>query len=305
MNYSYYAFGLRIQSEMQIPEFLPQDSMLPAQVYVKCGKVPDSLAAPSKEGVTLQVAPNEFLLKLEGIANYYVYDGQNIVIQPGSGGSEDDIRVFLLGSAFGALLHQRKIFILHASAIKYGNEAVLFIGESGAGKSSTANAFRLRGHAILTDDVCPIAFDENHRAVAVPSYPQTRMWEDTLQHLNVEYEHLRRVRLKINKRVLALNDLFCDSPLPIRAIYILNTHLEDRCIISSLKGPEKFQALANYTYRNHMIDALGVQKSHFQFGMRLAQQIPIKVILRPDREWRLSEVVHLVAEDLLKLAKVD
>ena len=64
-----------------------------------------------------------------------------------------DIRVFLLGSCLGALLHQRGVLALHASAIETDQGAVLFMGDSGMGKSTTLQAFIKRGYKMLADDI--------------------------------------------------------------------------------------------------------------------------------------------------------
>ena len=54
----------------------------------------------------------EFLLKLDDIARFLVQHGEEILIQPAAESDEDGIRLFLLGSALGALLHQRGRLIL-------------------------------------------------------------------------------------------------------------------------------------------------------------------------------------------------
>ena len=55
---------------------------------------------------------------------------------PGRDLYESDVRVFLLGSCIGALLHQRGILVLHAGAIHTDKGAVLFTGPWGIGKST-------------------------------------------------------------------------------------------------------------------------------------------------------------------------
>ena len=97
-------------------------------------------------------------------------DGNQIVIDAAPDATDRNVRLFLLGSALGALLHQRGLLPLHANAIDLGGGAVAFSGHSGAGKSTIAAWFHDRGHRILADDVCVVGFDQSGRALvhAVP-----------------------------------------------------------------------------------------------------------------------------------------
>lgn len=67
----------------------------------------------------------------------------------------------------GFCLYQNKFFVLHASAIKYKNEAILFIGMSGAGKSSLSASMCKKGIQFITEDVACIEKDKNNFFVRV------------------------------------------------------------------------------------------------------------------------------------------
>jgi len=128
MPYQYYTFGLYIQSDLELPELLVAEFLSLPDVIIMQGKTPINLPNCQKKGVTYEVAINEFLLKLKDIASFYVKNGNTIIIEPESKANMNDIRLFLLGSCLGAILHQRKILAMHASAIVYNKRAVLFTG---------------------------------------------------------------------------------------------------------------------------------------------------------------------------------
>ncbi len=52
------------------------------------------------------------------------------------------------GPGHGLLLHLRGMLVLHASAIGVGDQAVVFMGDKGAGKSTTAAAMIAAGHPL-------------------------------------------------------------------------------------------------------------------------------------------------------------
>ena len=300
MNQYYQAFGLQIASCISLPELTPSNISAGSEdVSIQFGDTPDQLTEIKTQGVTYQASPNQFLLKLENIASYWVREGKEIIITPNPKATEEDLRLFLLGSALGAILHQRNTLILHASAVVIDQEAVLFTGISGVGKSTTANTFRLAGHQLITDDVCPIHFDpESKRAMAIPGYPQSKLWEDSLTNLNVDFTDLKRIRNKINKRAVPLGDAFHAQPAPIKAIYFLNTHNQEEVLLEPIKAAQKFNIIKKMTYRTQFLKGLGVQKSHFQQGMQLAQKVPVKRITRPTTRFCAHEIIELVKKDL-------
>jgi hypothetical protein len=92
-----------------------------------------------------------------------------------------NVSVWLFGPALILLLARRRIFCLHASAIRVGNGAVLVLGESGAGKSTMARA---AGGARLCDDISPIHVEQvnqpatratTHSGYLLPQFPQLKL----------------------------------------------------------------------------------------------------------------------------------
>src|SRR5262249_20309363 len=95
----------------------------------------------------------EVLLDFPDAGRFLVRNGNEILIEPASS-SDSEIGVYLLGTAFGVLCHQRGIPPLHASAIDVADGCVAFVGETGAGKSTLVAALAARGHEVIADDVC-------------------------------------------------------------------------------------------------------------------------------------------------------
>ena len=173
----YEAYGLHVRSPVPLP-FARGREDLPAaaepDVVVRLGAAPTALAgtadgrrAPGGHA-EWEAAPGAFLISLYGVARYLVTGGREILVEP-CGGSGREIGARLAGTVWAALLLQRGIVPFHASAVEFEAGAVLFLGDSGAGKSSLLGALLKRGHAMLADDVAgvvPASFLREGRAPA-------------------------------------------------------------------------------------------------------------------------------------------
>ncbi len=77
-------------------------------VKIMFGMVPEELTNPKKTGVLYQTKQNDFIYSLQNVSRYRVQNGDTITIQPNQKATQDEIRLFLMGSTIG-LLHQRGV----------------------------------------------------------------------------------------------------------------------------------------------------------------------------------------------------
>ena len=127
---------------------------------------------------------------------------------------------------FRSLLRRRGITCLHASCVVVGETALALVGQSGAGKSTTAAALSARGYSVISDDVLPLKEVED-RFYAIPGYPRLRLWPTSVEALYGHREAQPQLAPNFDKRYLALSpDNFSFDPLPLKAIYFLNWNSE-------------------------------------------------------------------------------
>jgi len=219
--YFYKAYQLNIHSDLPIPEFPPGDEGSVADVTIRHGEVPNDLEHVASKGVVYQATENQFLLKMDDIARYLVQNGNEIVIEPVEGSLDSDVRVFMLGSCMGALLHQRSMLVIHAGAIKTEKGAVLFTGPSGIGKSTTVGEFLRRGYKMMVDDVCGVVLNEDQKPIVLPGYPRTRLWTDSARMLNQDVVGLERTRPDMEKYERQIPGQYWDQSVPLHRIYLL------------------------------------------------------------------------------------
>jgi hypothetical protein len=295
--YRYKAFGLNIGSEFLLPELVV--SKIREDVTIRAGKVPEKLENPKSEGVCYQAAPGIFLLKIKNVARYLVTNGSQIIIDPYPGAAEEDIRLFLLGSSFGALLHQRGYLPFHGSVINIKGKAIIFSGVSGSGKSTLAGAFQKRGYHVLSDDVANISLDANHLPVVHPSYPQIKLWKDSLLKLGKEPELNKKLREKLEKYGVNLQQSYFNKSLPLAAIYIIIAQNSGNFEIDTITGIEKFNALRKNTYRYTYLAGLDLSEQHFNTCTKIAPAIKVKRIIRNTSSFSLDNFTEIVEKDIL------
>lgn len=294
MSFSYTAFGLGISSEIELVELL--ESSAPPDVTIAYGEVPEDLPEPTGQGVFYQVLPDRFLLKVPDAARYLVTDGNSIVIQREPYTSDAQVRLFLLGSAFGALLHQRGALPIHGSAIATPRGAVIFSGPSGRGKSTLAWEFHRRGYRHLSDDVSTVNFIDG-KPFVYPAYPQMSLWADVLEKQGRTREGLRALHPELQKYALPTREAFDPTPVPLFAVYVLQTTNQDEFELTPLKGLDKLQILAANTYRPRFITAMGKRVEHFKAATTAGQTLITRRITRPVHPFRLAELADLVEKD--------
>ena len=269
----YFVFGLRVRSSIELPELIEAGGEGEPDVVIECEPVAE---LANGDDPTL-------VLSIPDVGSYRVENGRRIVIDALSGVPEANVRLFLLGSVFGALMHQRGLLPLHANAIAIDGKAVAFMGASGEGKSMLAAWFHDRGYPVVADDVCVVRLDEDGRAIAAPGVQRLRLWKEALQAMGRDssvYARSFAGRDEIEKYDLPFEpDQRVADPYELAAIYVLGT--ADSFSIKLLSGLEATEAVFSHTYRGHYVSDAGVQKQHWQSAVELVRRTPVFRVRRP------------------------
>ena len=289
-KFTYTAFGLTINSEFEIPELI-ETTGTPI-VTIKLGNVPEKLEQITKKGVKYQATKDQFLLEVDRIAKFYVQDGRQITVDLLKEKADREVRLFLLGSAFGALFIQRGLLPIHGSAIKFGDSVSVFSGLSGVGKSSLAATFVKKGFQFLADDISVV----NDELNVMPGFPNMKIWDDVLKKLHLKTDSLSEVRPDIKKYDLRSDQQFCNEALKLTKVFILNTKNSHGFEYEELSGLAKFNAIKNNTYRYRFVGGLEKQPDHFRILNKLLPNIKVYRISRPQSPILLNELADYLME---------
>ena len=296
-RYTYTAYGLHVESSFPLPELRPATHGKP-DVTICYGEVPASLPQPSANGTAWQSAPGQLLLSVNDVARYLVVDNREIRVHPLPGTREVDVRIFLLGSVLGALLHARQMLVLHASVIETTRGAVLFMGRSGTGKSTLLGAFLQRGYAMLADDKAGIILNEDGAPQVMPGFPLIRLTEDAVKELQYPVHGCQRQQ-GLEKYVMPVAQ-FYPKQLPLRAAYSLNVHNRMDIRLEQLQTLDQFQALNRHTYRRRFLHKAEQRQAHFHILAAVSNHARVVRVLRPDYPCLIDELRARIEEDLVR-----
>lgn len=280
----YLAFGLRIRSEIELPELAPalDDAAKLPLVTVTRGHIPTEIPNTTALGAHSLIGDQDYVLNITSVGRFHAKSGEQIIIDALPDASERNIRIFLLGSMMGALCHQRGLLPLHASAIEYEGGAIAFVGDSGAGKSTLSAYLHDKGYPLLCDDVCVVSRDANAGApMAWPGVRRIKLWQDALSALRGEGTNLERVFDGMDKYHVPVTSVAEHKPLPLKRIYLLENATEEKAhSITRLTGVSALNAVLTQTYRRFIGDLMGNREQHFKMGAELLRSVRIYTLRR-------------------------
>ena len=305
-GHRYRAFGLMIESVEPISSLEPSAFAFagPADVEIVEGAVRIPENAHIIDGVEASVEGDSYYLSIPECALFQLVGGRTIVVQMDSRSTRDEAHLYLLGSVFGALMHQRGILPFHCNAVEIEGSAFLFCGDSGAGKSTLAAYFVERGFRLLSDDLCALRFDGDGRLRVSGGVKRLRLWQDTLEHFGRSSAELTLVPGYDQKFELPLRKRNSAEPLPVVAMYHLRQADSGGAAgIFPLQGLDAANSVTANIYRRRHADLIGAAPFYLSTAARIVAQIPIFAV---NRNWGLAhfgQEARAVEEQMRKVVE--
>jgi hypothetical protein len=207
------------------------------------------------------------LLYAPGVGRCRISYGSTVEFCEEPGAAARDVEHFVNKNAVLALVHQRGELPLHGSSVvsPESGQAILFCGESGAGKSTMASHFQQRSWIFLADDMTRITRDGN-TPLAWPGRPTMRLLPDAWQKargLEMEPPDLDPHDGKVVMHVEV-----ADSPASVAAVILLGgqerqLRLERLCgaaavaaVTANVPGQGKFKAFGQIKRQMSVLEAL-------------------------------------------------
>jgi hypothetical protein len=300
MNY-YRAYGLNIRSEFHLPE-LPTGSN-GEDLCIRRGAVTlPAMQATSikRQGIEAQFGGTtmEAYLRWPRVGRFLAREGRELIVALGPRGVNRPrlVNLYILSEALGLILCQRGVFLLHASAVKLGEDAVIFAGLPGAGKSTMAAVLAQKGHTALGDDMIAVEFDGDERPMVLPGFPQLKIWPATVEGLGYAPSALLPLFTGSRKRVIHNGVNFPQAPLSLTHIFFLET--AETYNLRRMTEAEALLALVRFfPCPSDMLQGRFLQQ-HFQQCHQLLRRVATWKLESPKNFKVLSKMINMIEESI-------
>ena len=296
----YRTAGQTISSALELPEWA-SFAVAPTEISTDASiRFELNAPAPLPHNNEFRVAGARCDFVVSEVALYEISAGQTVVITPAPDAGEREIRLFLLGSAWGILNYQRGAFALHAGVVRARDAegevgCVAFCGVSGAGKSSSVAHLLAQGFELWSDDLTLCALDGAPRVW--PSTRRLKLWRESLDALgrtcdDLERDHFRQE--KFHWELETPDSLAHAAPLPLRAVYLLEWGQPECARLRGMEALSGFVAAA--TYRGGVLNDMGAASDYWRQCAQIVREVPVFRLRRP-RDWaRLPDALRPVLE---------
>ncbi|MGH7456282.1 MAG: hypothetical protein ACRENG_33330 [bacterium] len=299
--FHYRAYGLNITSEFHLPE-LPTGGN-GDDLCIRSGNVtlpPLQATSIKRQGIEAYFggATMEAYLRWPDVGRFLAREGRELIVAagPAGAGNKQLLNLYILSEALGMILCQRGVFLLHASAVKLGEQVILFAGLPGAGKSTLAAAFAQQGGVGLCDDMVAITFEARRQPVVWPGFPQIKIWPPTIEGLGYTASSLPPLFEGSRKRVISKADNFPQAPLPLTHIFFLET--AEAYNLRRMNDAEALFALVRFfPCPSDMLQGRFLRQ-HFQQCNQLLRSVEVWKLESPKNFKVLSKMIGMIEEQI-------
>ncbi len=282
----YTAYGLTIASAIPLPPLHPI-APAPVDLTIRRGHLPESPVPEEtklyRAGLNARFARTDaamLWLNWSPRLSFMAVNGNELVVDTTE--TDDDlIALFTLSEALGLILYQKGYFLLHGSAIQINHKGVVFLGEPGAGKSTTVAAFAQKGVGVLSDDMVCIRTDEAGTSVLIPAFPQLKIWQNSVDGLQLSTNGLTPVREGVNKFSWHESLTFDDAAVPLAQVFVLTPPDASAGSCSKLPASQvPVELLRYFPLPDALLSGDGLNE-YFEKSVAIARTTPLFRMSRP------------------------
>ncbi len=273
------AFGLTIQAPILVRGLIHIEPVAEPDITIIFNKIEEypllNITKVKRKGLTATFGmynndTSDSYMVWENQINFRLIEGKTMIVDTQET-DLDFLSLFIVSEPLGILLFQRGDILLHASAIKLPNgDGIVFMGEPGAGKSTTAAAFVKAGCNIISDDLVAIRIIDQ-KPYLIPSFPQIKLWKKSVEGLGYSYDEVERIVEGANKFAYYGEDNFDDTPVLLQKIFILGA--ENEGLISPIETP--IELLKHFALPEQLVERGLSLKQYFKKTSKIIGQIVI------------------------------
>ncbi len=304
---TYSLYGLRVRSNLSLPLPVIEADTVDLNIHFEDliplpdGEPPGAMTKvyrrQGKRWVLRFQNPNRHVLE-------FVYDpGGTIISLRRSYPEWRDSLLGLFSVGMAIVLHLRGMPVLHATSLVKNGMAYLFMGSSGAGKSSLAAALAVEGLPFHTDDVSALVWHATDPFVQA-GYPRLKITPKTADALGWPESSLLPVYVTEPEcpekwvDALRLPGGFHYGPAPLKTIYVLSGRSTDLRVprIETLSRSQAAIAVARCLYGNSWLERPPAQA--MALSARIAAKVAVRRLRLPEGLDRLRSAARFVMDDM-------
>lgn len=235
---SYKIFDFSIKSNILLPELTqstsPATQLTFSLTTISSGQLQEPIwlhhwLLPNGENSTsFARTDKDLVLRFPNLADFFISKTEPIILcHPTPNTPQETIRHLLLDQVIPRIVNYLGRPVIHASGTVINNSSIIFLGQTGWGKSTLCAFFHQNGFPLLSDDSILLE-KKNSGVIGLPSYVGIRLFDDSFKALH--FDHSRPTHYIQNvshysskKRIPSCNLRIKQiSPVPIKAFFVLN-----------------------------------------------------------------------------------
>ncbi|GIT87813.1 MULTISPECIES: hypothetical protein [Roseobacter] len=304
MEPHYYAvFGLTLASDFLCDVLEPVDPVAGSDVVRVLRTTGLRPSRPPEIDPYFDIQPDKQYMNWNAVGAFCIDDPSTVRIDPQDGVSDHLVSQALLGLVMSLVLERRGVLCLHASAVSVQGHAALFLGDKGAGKSTTSAALVARGHVPITDDLVAVGrtLSEDETLTVQPGFSSMKLWPDSIEALGLGDEASDRLihpsLPKVQKRMATP---IAEAAVPLGSLFMLRRS-DDVSAPQAVRLPphKALETVLRYTFmarygetrlgQNHLI-------SHLKRCGAVVSQAPVFELLVPADLSRLDDLTQTIEQ---------
>lgn len=294
----YETFGLVLKSDFAFPD-MEETLRRDVDITINRTAISEPCQERDFEWQTYDIGSDVQTFIWKTLGTYRITNANTIDIDPANDAQSAHLSIPLFGAVFATLLHMRGLLVLHASAVVRDGKCVIFLGDKGAGKSTTACAMLAGGYELLSDDVVAISFEADGQPKVRPAFNQIKLLDDAAAKFGLDQEAAQQIHPLVDKRRHQASSAFCTKPADVAAIYVLSRDKTAR--IEPLAPQQALTHLIGFSYASRFgRDAFPapVAIRHMQDCARLMEAASVSRLVAPDNLEHIEDAVQLINESL-------
>ncbi|RAJ80157.1 hypothetical protein CLV59_105265 [Chitinophaga dinghuensis] len=245
----------------------------------------------------------------ESVASFVIPEGGKEVYYQATGIGQKAIPSLIKGNITKYCLQEQGYFCLHASAVCVEDKTILFIGRKGAGKSTLAAYFHIKGHDIWSDDYSRL-LQENKTFFIAQGETSLKINPDIASYFNIPAAQLKPVfetppdwKFDAQSEVLLRKFFFHqrlsvadERPRKVTAVFFIGPRIAtDQTVITRKSMSDSLPVLM----QEILLPGVNSQKytaTYFQSALNLLEIVPFYEVNGPDNIRRIPEVYNAIID---------